>query len=294
MNKKASALSGLTRRDVLKAVTAGIIGLGLSPAEVLAELAKLSPSTRSQTLDDHIKDYFLKMRDFTRHHKGDICLDRKEYRLLKSAVKRLYRVQRTVGHGNFHLLSFDDSIKIARNYSRVGAFLRDEINFLEKLFYEDAERYGFYGQKPLKNLTDGIRKKEVVKISYTGNYLYRGLPFETYKKIKRQLGDSVILTSGVRSVTKQFLLFLNKAYRNKGNLSLASRQLAPPGYSFHGIGDFDVGQVGFGAANFTDKFITTPVYRELKDLGYLTLRYPRDNMLGVRFEPWHIKVNLQA
>jgi LAS superfamily LD-carboxypeptidase LdcB len=94
----------------------------------------------------------------------------------------------------------------------------------------------------------------------------------------------------VRSVIKQFLLFLNKAYRSKGNLSLASRSLAPPGYSFHGIGDFDVGQTGFGPYNFTARFVTTPVYQMLKERGYLKLRYPAGNLLGVRFEPWHIKI----
>ena len=82
-----------------------------------------------------------------------------------------------------------------------------------------------------------------------------------------------------------------KADENRGNLSLASRQIAPPGYSFHGISDFDVGQVGYGAANFTERFMYTDVYRRLESLGYLTLRYPQDNLLGVRFEPWHIKVH---
>lgn len=89
---------------------------------------------------------------------------------------------------------------------------------------------------------------------------------------------------------KQFLLFLNKAYKNNGNLSLASRSLAPTGYSFHGIGDFDVGQAGLGAKNFTDQFTKTEVYRRLGELGYLKLRYPDENLEGVRFEPWHIKI----
>jgi hypothetical protein len=35
----------------------------------------------------------------------------------------------------------------------------------------------------------------------------------------------------------------------------------------------------------------TEVYKRLKEGGYLLLRYPQDNMLGVRFEPWHIKVS---
>ena len=108
------------------------------------------------------------------------------------------------------------------------------------------------------------------------------------------MGRGAILTSGVRSVIKQFLLFLDKAYRCNGNISLASRSLAPPGYSYHGIGDFDVGQVGLGSDNFTERFTTTPIYRRLRDLGYINIRYQRDNLLGVRFEPWHIKVSSKA
>jgi len=105
------------------------------------------------------------------------------------------------------------------------------------------------------------------------------------------VGRQVILTSGVRGLIKQFLLFLNKAYKSNGNLSLASRSLAPPGFSFHGIGDFDVGQAGFGVANFTERFTTTEVYRKLRYLDYINLRYTQDNLLGVRFEPWHVKMN---
>ena len=56
------------------------------------------------------------------------------------------------------------------------------------------------------------------------------------------------------------------------------------------VGDFDVGQIDFGAYNFTDRFVTTQVYKKLKYYGYLNLRYYKDNPLGVRFEPWHIKI----
>ncbi|MBW1739943.1 MAG: M15 family metallopeptidase [Deltaproteobacteria bacterium] len=283
----------MKRRHFLKAIIAGVIVAGLAP-EVFAEIVKIPPATPPRDYDDHIKDYLHKMQHFDEHHEGDFYLDRKRYRLLESSVKRLKRLQRTVGHGNFYLLDFDDALKIARNYSRVGQFPKAELDFLEMIFYEGAALYGFFGEKPLKNLTDRIQRRKVVKVPYTGNYLYKGLPLETYKKIKQDMGDQVILTSGVRSVIKQFLLFLNKAYKSKGNLSMASRSLAPPGYSFHGVGDFDVGQAGFGAANFTERFTTTEVYRKLVDLGYIALRYPQDNLLGVRFEPWHIKVNSKA
>jgi hypothetical protein len=172
----------------------------------------------------------------------------------------------------------------------VGRFTGTEIGLMERVFYNDAQNYGFFGQKPLENLTARINKKEIVKVPHTGNYLFRGLALSTFEKVRKEADDEVILTSGVRGMMKQFLLFLNKAYKSRGNLSLASRSLAPPGYSYHAIGDFDVGQVGLGAANFTIRFTNTRVYRRLSEMGYLKLRYPQNNLLGVRFEPWHVKV----
>ena len=279
----------MKRRSFLKAVVAVVIGGGFV-SEALAAAATKASIAAPEDCGSHIKDYLHRMRNFDIHHAGDVCLDRKQLRLLESCVKRFKRVERTIGHGNFCLLSFDEAMDVARNYPRVGRFSKAELGFLEMIFYEDAVRYGFFGEKPLKSITEWVRKGKVAKIPETGNYLYRGAPIETYRKIKRNLGDKVILTSGVRSVTKQFLLFLDKAYGNRGNLSLASRSLAPPGYSYHGIGDFDVGQIGFGADNFTERFTTTRVFQNLKNLGYLNIRYARDNLLGVRFEPWHIKV----
>ena len=280
----------MDRRDFLKSLAAGVIGVGLAPAELLAEVT-VKPIGPMQVIRDfHIKDYLHKMKNFGRPHENDVYLDQKDFLLLESSVNRFKRLQQTVGHGNFHLLDFDDGIKIARNYSKVGAFSRDELAFIEMIFYNDPTPYGFFGEKPVKNLTSRIRRKEVVKIPGTGNYLYRGLPLKTYRHIKKELGDQAFLTSGVRNVIKQFLLFLNRTYDTGGNLSLASRSLAPPGYSFHGISDFDIGQAGLGSDNFTERFITTKVYTRLKELGFLALRYPQDNLLGVRFEPWHIKV----
>jgi len=279
----------MKRRAFLKIIAALIAGGKFAP-EALAGIIKVPFPPMPENRDDYIRDYLVKMKHFNEHNGEDVYVGRGKFRLLESSVKRFIRLQGTVGHGNFHLLNFDDAVNIARNYTRVGRFSEAEIDFLEMIFYEDGGLYGFFGDKPVKNLTDRVLKQKVVKIPNTGNYIYKGLPLETYQKVKRTLGDVVVLTSGVRSVIKQFTLFLNKAYENYGNLSLASRSLAPPGYSYHGIADFDVGQVGFGAANFTEQFMTTEAYQRLKDLGYLSLRYPKDNLLGVRFEPWHIKV----
>lgn len=283
----------MKRRDFLKVITTLVIGAGFAP-EVLAEIATTPSSSPPKNHDDYIRDYIYKIHNFNEHHKDDFYLDLKNYKLLKSSVKRLQRLQQTVGYGNFYLLSFDNALKIARNYSRVGGFTKTELNFLEMIFYEDGSLYGFFGEKPIKNLTDRVKKQEVIKIPHTGNYLYKDRPYKIYNKIKKDIGDQVILTSGVRSVIKQFMLFLNKAYESNGNLSMASRSLAPPGYSFHGIGDFDVGQVGFGKANFTERFTTTDVFRKLEKLGYINMRYQQDNFLGVRFEPWHIKINMKT
>lgn len=234
--------------------------------------------------------YYRKMANFDDPDAEDvICLD-EDYRLLKATLKRIRRVQSTVGYGNFNVLSFDHMLKVARSYRSVGSFTRPELEYLEKLFYLDASRYGFYGTKVLSNLSDDVDRKHAVKIQRTGQRIYQGRALEMYKLIERDIGPDVVLTSGVRSIVKQIYLFLNKAARSEGNLSLASRSLAPPGYSFHAVGDFDVGKRGLGGANFTDAFAETDVYRRLVDLGFAQIRYPKRNLLGVRFEPWHIRV----
>jgi len=280
----------MKRREFLKTLAFSVIGLGIAP-ELMAKNNEFDSTTAPDKIDDYIKDYLHKMANFNKPHKDDILIDNITFKVFKSTVMRLRRLQQFVGHGNFQVLSLDEARKIARNYSRVGEFTGKELRFMETIFNEEAQRYGFFGKKPLKKFTERIKKKEIYKVPYTGNYLYKGVPLETLERIKRQVGKQLILTSGIRGVMKQFLLFLNKAYKNDGNLSLASRSLAPPGYSFHGIGDFDVGQVGFGAANFTERFTQTEIYDRLNELGYLKLRYHEQNLLGVRFEPWHIKIS---
>jgi len=100
----------------------------------------------------------------------------------------------------------------------------------------------------------------------------------------------VILRSGVRSIVKQIHLFLAKTIKAIGNLSRASRSLVPPGHSFHGVGDFDTGKIGIGERNFTADFSSTEEYKKIAGFGYVDIRYPTDNLFGVRFEPWQINI----
>ena len=280
----------MNRRSLLKVVGLGFLGLGFAQ-EVSSKKIQGYFAGKKTYPEDGLKDYLQKIQNFNKHHDDDVLLNTEQYGIFESTVLKLRRLQKLVGHGNFNILNFTDALSFARNYSNVGEFTKKELKFMELTFYEDGQLYGFLGQKPLKEITDQVQKKDVIKIPYSGNYLYKERSIEIYQEIKKELGDQVILTSGIRSVMKQFLLFLNKVQRSEGNLSLASRSLAPPGYSFHGNGDFDVGQKGYGKLNFTGTFTETDVYKRLSEMGYLQLRYPEDNKLGVRYEPWHIKIN---
>jgi hypothetical protein len=282
----------MKRRDFIKALTAGVILSNIAPFS-LADAKQLFMQSRGfpqSSFDSHIKDYIHKMRNFDQPAPDDIYLEEELLPVLSSCVSRLKRLERFAGHGNFYLLSFDDGLSIAGHYSQVGEFPKEELDFLEQIFYTDSSIYGFIGEKPIDKMTYRIDDREAVKVPATGNYLYRGTSHEMYEKIKKSVGEELYLTSGIRGVVKQFLLFLDKADSNHGNLSLASRSLAPPGYSFHGIADFDVGQIGYGTLNFTGSFTKTEVFKKLEDLEYVSLRYTEGNLKGVRFEPWHIKV----
>jgi hypothetical protein len=237
-----------------------------------------------------VEQYLKKIRNFDAIFASDIYLDpRYESLLLRTAV-HLTQVESYIGHGNFNLMSLDEMIKAGKNFPKIGAFKADELNFIEEVFFANPNRYGFFGKKISRDITDFIPKKDVAKISNSGHYLLKGESLNLYDQIRNDVGDQVILTSGVRGNVKQIHLFLAKAIEAHGNLSRASRSLAPPGHSYHGIGDFDIGKIGYGGRNFTSDFSSTEEYKRIATLGYVDIRYPTDNLFGVRFEPWHIKL----
>ncbi len=296
----------MDRRKLTKLL---FLGLALQPLDSVAQVIQIK-ATRMKIIknihlhrlettkklpplqddDAHIKDYLSKIRHPNRPHKDDILLSEHNFATLKSVVNRFLRIRQIVGHGHFCVIDFDDALKISKQYPKVGRFSKRELTFIEELFYKDANCYGFKGERQLFNITDRIDDNKIYKVPYTGNYLFKGESLAKYEELKKDIGEKLILTSGIRGVVKQFYLFLAKAYRYNGNMSLASRSLAPPGYSYHATGDFDVGQKGFGGANFSTKFVSTQVFQDLAKQGYVKYRYQKDNMLGVRYEPWHIKL----
>lgn len=220
----------------------------------------------------------------------EVVADADEFALMRTIEGRLKRIIRYVGFGNFNVIDYDSVLRTAANVSTIGAFSPEEIAYIDRLFHRDGADYGFYGEKVSKNLTETIDTREIFKVPYTGHFLYKGRSAEVYDQVKKDVGESIILTSGVRGVPKQLHLFLAKAIECNGNYSEASRSLAPAGYSYHGVGDFDVGKVGFGHRNFTAEFAKTYEYDRLMKLGYVAIRYPQGNPFGVYFEPWHIEV----
>ncbi|WP_424688535.1 MAG: D-alanyl-D-alanine carboxypeptidase family protein [Halarcobacter ebronensis] len=220
----------------------------------------------------------------------DVFIEEKFLKEFQSVRNKINLVQRHVGYGNFNIIDFDYMLKVAKYSNKISSFTKKELEFLESIFYYDPTVHGFYGKRISQNITDSINKKEVRKIPYTGHYLFKGEPEKTYYQMVDDIGESLTLTSGVRSIVKQTKLFLDKVHSVNGNLTDASKSLAPPAYTYHSIADFDVGKKGFGKANFSSRFALTDEFLKMRKLKYIDMRYTVNNKDGVRYEPWHIKI----
>lgn len=208
--------------------------------------------------------------------------------IVYSLLDKLNAVQNWVGYVQFNIISFDDLLKQATYCKKPLSSM--EIEFVESIFYGDPKKYGFYGARTVPQLTQAVSRNEVVYINKTGHFLLKGASLEKYSEVKKLIGNDLVLTSGVRAPVKQLHLFLKKMVNSGGDMRLTSTSIAPPGYTFHSVGDFDIGKAGFGQYNFTERFQETDVFKKLHDGGYISIRYTSNNPYGVRFEPWHIKV----
>lgn len=231
-----------------------------------------------------------KSKNFEEVYSDDYFLSPEKLEILKRAHEKLHQVQQLVGYANFNLISIDEAFSLAKNRSQIEEFTQVEKSILEEIFFTDAKKYGFYGERVLTSFTQkSITKEEVAKIPRTGHFLFKELANESYERLLKDVGPSLVLTSGIRTLAKQSYLFATKSLQSNGNLSKASRSVAPPGYSYHASGDFDVGKVGFGYKNFTAAFAKTKEYKKISKLDYVDIRYTQTNKFGVRYEPWHIQ-----
>ncbi|MEA3288764.1 MAG: D-alanyl-D-alanine carboxypeptidase family protein [Campylobacterota bacterium] len=221
---------------------------------------------------------------------NNVFLNKQDMRTLIYLDNRLGRVRRYIGFGNFNFLSLDEMFYYGRNYSSIGKFTKSEKDLIEKLFFQNPQYHGFYGDRTINNITNKISTKDIIKVPYSGHFIYRGKPYDDYNRILKDVGSDIILTSGVRNVVKQLSLYVSKIKSVNGNLSKASASIAPPAFTYHAISDFDVGKKGWGSKNFTSAFARTDEFRKMRKLDYIDIRYTVNNKDGVRFEPWHIKV----
>ena len=221
---------------------------------------------------------------------SDIYLPSNQIKTFLNVKYKLRQIQNYVGFGNFNIISFDKAISIARWGRGIKRFTKDELNFMESIYYYDPTIHGFYGNRTSNSLTATINKKDVKKIPRTGHYLFKGKTVDTYNHMTKDIGDTIILTSGVRSIVKQMKLYVDKIEKTNGNLSKASNSIAPPAFSYHTVGDFDIGKKGFGYSNFTPRFALTDEFLRMRRLKYIDMRYTINNKDGVRYEPWHIKI----
>lgn len=220
----------------------------------------------------------------------DVNLHLNDLKTLYSLDARLKRLRRYVGYANFNIISLDEALYYARNYPAIGEFTKLELALIEKLFYSEPNKYGFYGDKTVDNISQKIPSKEIEKIAHSGHFIFKGKPLEDYHRILKDIGDNLILTSGIRNVVKQLSLYISKVKSLNGNLSKASNVIAPPAYTYHAVSDFDVGKRGWGNRNFTSAFARTEEFYKMQKLDYISIRYTINNKDGVRFEPWHVKV----
>lgn len=201
---------------------------------------------------------------------------------------KLNNIEKYIGYSNFNIVSFDDIIKISK-FKYLNELTKKNINLIEQIYYQDPTTYGFTGKKIILELTKSINKNNIIKVE-NGHYLYTGESINLFNKLKKEVGNDLILTSGIRSVPKQFKLFLGKIIEENFSFQKASKVIAPPGYTYHFVSDFDIGKRDYGLKNFTADFQDTLEFKKLVDLGYTkNIRYD-GNTDGVDYEPWHIKV----
>ncbi|BFU78413.1 hypothetical protein ALC152_16280 [Arcobacter sp. 15-2] len=220
----------------------------------------------------------------------DVNLHINDLNTLYTLDSRLKRLRRYIGFANFNIVSLDQALYYARNYSSIGKFTKEELVLIEKLFYSEPNKFGFYGNKTVDNISQSISSKDIQKIPHSGHFIFKGKPLEDYNRILKDVGTNIILTSGIRNVVKQLSLYISKVKSLNGNLSQASNIIAPPAYTYHAISDFDVGKRGWGNRNFTSDFAQTKEFHKMQKLDYIGIRYTHNNKDGVRFEPWHVEV----
>lgn len=149
-------------------------------------------------------------------------------------------------------------------------------NVLGHLKYEEVE------QSQLKAITnDGAIKLRIAAAD----------KFRQMQSAARQEGIILTPISGFRSVAQQDYLFFQIKENRRQDTSKRAEVSAPPGYSEHHTGyAVDIGDGRVPATNLNTNFENTAAFKWLQKNAArysFELSYPRDNLQGINYEPWH-------
>ena len=276
--------AGVLERDGLTAASPEAKKESAPAPSVEGFLAAFELSAGQGPLD---ADYFSRMIAADQPYDGDRYLEPSELAIAREVIDRLRTVGAHVGHGRFNTLGFERVFKVASDLPS-ARFSVPQIRFMRALFGRSNAFFDYRGARVSEDFLAHHDPEDLVHYPEDGDYLIDGQPSRRFDALKQNLGNSLTLLSGYRGHPKQMLLYLDKVVASDGNLSLASRNRAPAGYSYHFSGDFDIGERRLGDANFSRQFLKSPVYQATLQSDEWAQRYPHHNVLGVRFEPWHI------
>jgi len=208
----------------------------------------------------------------------------------------LEKIEREKKNSEVIIMSFDFLFKLLNKDEKILVKKFQDINPLI---------YGFKGhylgiQSVPKNLVAirGQKYKSKDKIKKIGTQYLPKPVFEVYKKLNSALfkdtKKKLLVDSGYRSPAYQLITFLWYLKFHKFNFSKTIKRVALPGYSEHGFPkrqaiDF-ITTDGIPSDEKPLDFAKTIEYNWLlknaNKFGFYQ-SYPRNNKLGVMFEPWH-------
>ncbi|MGB3297557.1 MAG: M15 family metallopeptidase [Phormidesmis sp.] len=114
--------------------------------------------------------------------------------------------------------------------------------------------------------------------------------FTNMQTVARSQGIELMAISGYRTIADQKELFASQIER-KGSEAAAAEYSAPPGHSEHHTGyALDIADASQPETDLKHSFENTPAYRWLLENAYMygfEQSFPKNNVQGVSFEPWH-------
>ncbi len=137
-------------------------------------------------------------------------------------------------------------------------------------------------------------ESELAPISNDGRFRMRkaaAQQFLAMQQAARSAGVNLTVISAFRSVKEQEQLFFGVGAQRNQTPAQRAALSAPPGYSEHHTGyALDIGDGNVPATNLSANFEKTKAYEWLTQNAAkfsFELSFPKDNIQGVSYEPWH-------